>query len=72
VLILEEDKSIPVFEYHLTSLQDKLSQGEKLFPNIYSQSFEGAEAILAKVTAGKMTRLSLTLATDCISVHRSL
>lgn len=49
VAILWEDKALPVFRKHMEDLLDSLQNGNSYFRNVGQQSWEGVEAILAKV-----------------------
>jgi len=49
VMILWEDKALPVFRKHMGDLLDTLQSGNSYFRNVGQQSWEGVEAILAKV-----------------------
>ncbi len=49
VAILWEDKALPVFRRHMGDLLNALQHGDSYFRNVGQQSWEGVEAILAKV-----------------------
>jgi hypothetical protein len=49
VAILWEDKALLVFRKHMGDLLNRLQHGDSYFRNVGQQSWEGVEAILAKV-----------------------
>ncbi len=60
VAILWEDKALPVFRKHMGDLLDSLQNGNSYFRNVAQQSWDGVEAILAKVCLVVLLILVLT------------
>jgi hypothetical protein len=56
VAILWEDKALLVFRKHMGGLLNRLQHGDSYFRNVGQQSWEGVEAILAKVRLVKVFR----------------
>lgn len=72
VAILWEDKAFSVFRKHMEDLLDGLQHGNSYFRNVGQQSWEGIEAILAKVRLlQKSSDVGINIREDHIPRHES-